>query len=72
MGKDEINKLLKERGDRIKGLLEEKEVTQAMIADELGVKPPTVSQVINRGFTSRPIQSLICKKLGKTFDEIWG
>ena len=68
----EIKALLRERGDRIKKLLEDKGVSQVMIANELGITPPTVNQVMYQGQVSRRVQDLICEKLGMTFDEVWG
>lgn len=53
-------------------LLNEREITQTMIADELRIRLPTVNSVVHKRTTSRHVQNLICKKLDMTFNEVWG
>ncbi|MAD44031.1 MAG: transcriptional regulator [Oceanospirillaceae bacterium] len=57
--------------EQIKAELRMKGVTSAQIADDLGVKPQTVSSVIHGRGTSARIQNLIAKKIGKQVSEIW-
>lgn len=51
--------------------LTQKGVTQAEIADELGVRPSTVNQVIHKRQTSRRIQNLVADKINLPFDAVW-
>lgn len=55
----------------IKALLTAKGIRVKDIAAELGIAPPTVSQVISGVKTSRRIRELIAKKVDKTPEELW-
>ena len=57
--------------DEIKKLLEDEKVTQASIADSLGLRPSTVNQVIHGRQTSNRIQMAICEVIKRPFDEVW-
>lgn len=59
--------------ERLKGLREDKDLTQKQIADLLGVASPTYSQY-ERGTRSMPIEYLIilCKFYHKSADYILG
>lgn len=46
-------------------------VTQAAIAEKLGIKPPTVCNVIKGTATSARVKTAIAKALGLSVDEIW-
>lgn len=58
--------------EEIKSRLKKKKITQKRLAQSLGIKQQSVSQVIRRLHTSEPVQKLICVMLNKEFDEVWG
>lgn len=57
--------------EEIKAALRMKGVTPAALADELGVAPSTMSQVISGRSTSARIMGRIAEVLGKPIRAIW-
>jgi len=57
--------------EQIKAEMRMRGYTQARLADEMGVKKSTVSQVISGTGKSLPIQTAIAKLLGKKITELW-
>ena len=57
--------------EKIKYELRSRGLTATVIAEQVGVSPSTVSQVINYGHTSQRVMSAIAKAIGKTVEEIW-
>lgn len=55
----------------IKARLIERGIKLVDIARELGIAPPTVTQVISGIKTSRRIQKTIAQKIGMNVDELW-
>ena len=59
------------KSSEIVRLLKIERVTQRRIAEELGIKQPTVNQVIHKRQTSRRIQDHICEIIRYSFKEVW-
>lgn len=57
--------------EEIKAALRMKGVTQAMLADELGVAPSSIHQAIAGHIRSERIQSRISEIIGKSAAAIW-
>ena len=57
--------------EEIKAALRMKGVTQAVLAERLGVNRSSVSQTISGSCKAERIQSAIAKIIGKTVKEIW-
>jgi len=57
----------------IKKIMKGLKITQQDIADSLNppVKQSSVSQVICKKQTSRRIQNQICRKINRSFNEVW-
>ena len=53
-------------------LLDQAGLTVKDVAEQVGVNPTTVSVVIHRHGTSKPIERYIAKALGLPFKEVWG
>lgn len=58
-------------GKEITKNLRESGLSVNSIAEELGVKPPTVSQVIHRKRPNPRIRKAIASAIGRSVDEVW-
>lgn len=57
--------------EQIKAELRMRGVTPAALADEMGLKPSTLSQVIHGRSTSKTVAARIAAVIGKPVHEIW-
>jgi transcriptional regulator with XRE-family HTH domain len=57
---------------KIKSKMILKKISQAQIAEELGIDRSTVSGVVNGYRKSRRIQKAIADALGESYEKLWG
>ena len=57
---------------KVKALLMEQGISQTELAEELGLRPCTISQVLNGHNRSKKIQRFIADKLKRDYVKLWG
>lgn len=57
--------------ERLKGLIQEEGHTYRTLADEIGITPQAVSQIVNGKTTSSTARYSLAKALGRDVEELW-